>query len=179
MVKANVRQTAYFIIGVMAIISVAKCHMVETSWHRAGDIMEEKRSRYTEEITLEELNWFIKTWPEFNELNMLKDIDRVNLENRISDELTLKMRIWFVYRHWDAERFFYVRSRLVSLLEEIKERREAQNIIAQLKNREDDVAGQMINLQNKRIRKQKISKNELLMLKAHEEELIQMFKQYP
>ena len=179
MVKANVKQTVYFIIGVLAIVAVAKCQMVETSWHRAGDIMEDKRSRYTKEITLEELNWFIKTWPEFNELKMLKGIDRVNLENRISDEMTLKMRVWFVYRHWDAERFFYVRSRLVSLLDEITERREAKNIIAQLKNREDDVAGQMIKLQNKRIRMQKISENELLMLTAHEEELRQMFKQYP
>ena len=179
MVKSNIKPTLYFVAGILAIISVAKCQMVETTWHRAGDIMEEKRSRYTPEITVEELNWFIKTWPEFNELHMLDGIDRVSLENNIADEMTLKMRVWFVYRYWDAERFFYVRSRLVELLNEIKERRDAQSVISQLRGRKDDLSLQMINLQNKRINQQKISNNELLMLKAHEEELRQMFKQYP
>ena len=179
MVKHGIKHGVCFIIGVLAIISVARCQMVETSWHRAGGIMEEKRSHYTEEINLEELNWFIKTWPEFNELNMFEGVDRLNLANKLSDELTLKMRIWFVYRHWDAERFFYVQSRLEKLLKEVKERREAQNIIAQLKDRKDDVSMQMTDLQNKRIRGQTISNNELLMLRARENELQQMFKQYP
>lgn len=179
MVNPNFKQSVFFIIGVLAIIAVSRCQMVETTWHRSGDIMSEKRSRYTEEISLEELNDFMKRWPEFNEMNMLDGVDRTNVEDKISKALTWKMRIWFVYRHWDAERFFYVYSRLLTLLEELNVRREAQNIINHLYGRKDSLSQQMIDLQNKRIQKLQMSSKELLMLSARENELREMFKQYP
>lgn len=179
MVNHNLRQAVLFICGIVAIISVARCQMVETTWDRAGNIMAEKRSRYTKELSVEELNDFIKCWPEFNELKMLDGVDLTNIETKISDVLTWKMRIWFAYRHWDAERFFYVHERIVSLLEEIRVRREAKNLIAHLQGRKDELSQQMIDLQNKRIRAQKISHKELLMLSAREKELREMFRQYP
>lgn len=179
MVNRNLKHALLFICGVAAIVAVARCQMVETTWDRAGDIMTAKRSRYTPEISVEELKEFINDWPEFNKLKLFDGVDLTNVETKISDILTWKMRIWFAYRHWDAERFFYVRERLVSLLEEIRVRREASNIIKQLKDRKDDLSEQMIDLQKRRIKSQKISHNELLMLTAHEKELREMFRQYP
>ncbi|MBQ8481517.1 MAG: hypothetical protein IJ532_03180 [Alphaproteobacteria bacterium] len=177
MVKQNVRH--YLTLGfcILAIVAVAKCQVVETTWHRAGGIMAEKRSHYRPQISAAELDEFTKRWPEFNELGLLDDIDLS--KSKVSDVLTWKMRIWFVYRHWDAERFFYVRSRLLHLLNEIKVRREAESIIKHLQDREDSVALQMINLQKKRIKAQKISSDELLLLSSREKELNRMFKQYP
>lgn len=179
MVNPRLRQPLFFICGLLAIVAVARCQMVETTWHRSGDIMSEKRSRYTKELNLEEVNDFVKRWPEFNELKMLDGVDMTNIETKLADVLTWKMRIWFMYRHWDAERFFYVHNRLVALLEEVKVRREAQNIIKHLTGRKDALALQMINLQKKRIESQQITKNELLMINAREAELQKMFKQYP
>jgi len=179
MVNPRVKQSLMFIGGLLAIVAVARCQMVETTWHRSGDIMSEKRSHYTKEISLEELNDFMKRWPEFNELKMLDGVDMTNIETKVSNILTWKMRMWFVYRHWDAERFFYVHNRLVALLEEIKVRREAQNIIRHLSGKKDAMSQQMIELQEKRIRNLQISKQELLMLSAREDELQKMFKQYP
>lgn len=177
MVKQDIKR--YFILGLcaLAIIAVARCQVVETTWNRAGGIMAEKRSHYGSQISAEELDEFIKRWPEFNELGLLDNIDLSKA--KVSDILTWKMRIWFVYRHWDAERFFYVRSHVLNLLEEIKVRHEAESIISHLQNRKDDLAQQMINLQKKRIKAQKISPNELLLLSSREKELNKMFKQYP
>lgn len=179
MVNHNLKQAVLFICGIAAIISVVRCQMVETTWDRAGGIMAEKRSRYTPELSVEELNDFIKSWPEFNELKMLDGVDLTNVETKTSDVLTWKMRIWFAYRYWDAERFFYVHDRILYLLEELRVRREAKNIISQLRNRKDDLAQQMVDLQNKRIKSQRISQKELLMLSARENELREMFRQYP
>ncbi|MBR1601290.1 MAG: hypothetical protein IJ677_06900 [Alphaproteobacteria bacterium] len=177
MVKHNFKQHLPLILGVLAIITVVKCQVVETSWHRADGIMSEKRSNYREQISADELNEFMKRWPEFNELGLLKDIDLSRM--KVSETLSWKMRWWFVYRHWDAERFFYVYSRLLKLMEELKVRREAESIIKHLSSRKDDLALQMIKLQKKRIRAQGMSANELLLVSSHEKELNKMFKQYP
>lgn len=179
MVNPNLKQALLFIGGIAAIVAVAKCQMVETTWDRAGSVMAEKRSRYTTELTVEELNKFIKDWPDFNELKILKGADLTGIEAKISEIMTWKMRLWFVYHHWDAERFFYVRDRLEVLLEEVKIRREAKNIIKQLSTRKDELSMQMVDLQRKRIKSLKISEKELLMLLARERELKEMFKQYP
>ena len=177
MVKWNFKHYLPLCLCILAIIAVARCQVVETSWNRAGGIMAEKRSHYRPQISADELDDFIKRWPEFNELGLM---DNVNLSNsEVSDILNWKMRVWFVYRHWDAERFFYVRSRTLWLLEEMKVRHEAEGIISHLQNRKDDLALQMINLQKKRIKAQKISPNELLLLSSREKELNRMFKQYP
>lgn len=177
MVKHNFKQYLPLILSVLAIIAVARCQVAETTWHRAGGIMAEKRSNYKPQISAEELDEFIKRWPEFNELGLLDNIDLSKA--KVSEILNWKMRLWFVYRHWDAERFFYVHSRLTELLKEMKVRSEAESIIKHLNNRKDDLALQMINLQKKRIKAQKISHNELLLLSSREKELNRMFKQYP
>lgn len=177
MVSVSTKRKICLIAGILAIIAVAKCQMVETTWHRNQSVMAEKRSNYTVEISHDELEAFTKDWPEFNKFGLLKGISIEKDGN--PDAITWKMRIWFVYRRWDALRFFYVRNRLLTSLDEISVRREAENIIEQLKNRTDNLALQMIDYQKRRINSQKITKDELLMLSSQEDELREMFKQYP
>jgi len=177
MVSVSIKRKIYLIAGILAIIAVAKCQMVETTWHRNKSVMEEKRNNYTVEVSLDELNAFTKDWPEFSKLGLLKGVDIGSDGN--PDVFTWKMRIWFVYRHWDALRFFYVRKRLLNSLEEMSIRREAENIIEQMKNRNDSLALQMIDYQNRRINSQEITRDELLMLSSQEDNLREMFKQYP
>ena len=177
MVSISTKRKIYLITGILAIIAVAKCQMVETTWHRNQAVMAEKRNNYTVEISHDELNAFTKDWPEFNKLGLLKGVNIGSDGN--PDVFTWKMRIWLVYRHWDAKRFFYVRKRLLNSLEEISVRHEAENIIKQLKERSDSLALQMIDYQNKRINSQEITKDELLMFSSQEDNLREMFKQYP
>lgn len=183
MVSHNTKQVLYFLIGVWAIISVSKCQVVETTMDRADKTMTAKRSLYKTEVLPEEFEYFVKCWPEFSKLGLSGEVHFS--EETLKEKLNWKMRIWFAYRYWDANRFFYVRKRLLSLLDEIKVRREALNIIAQLKGRkEDDKALQMINLQmidlqRKRIKSLQITSGELKILLPREGELREMFKQYP
>jgi len=177
MVKQNIRRVMAFVCAAIIIAVISKCQTVETSWHRADNAISTKRDKYTKDISLEELNTFIKHWPEFSKLVLKNNID-LSAQNA-SQNLNWKMKLWFIYHHWEAQRFFYVRQRLIKLLEEIKVRREAQNIIAHLQKNKEVVASQMIELQKKRIQSQDITPNELVMLTSKENELRKMFKQYP
>lgn len=179
MVSYSLKRTLFLVIGIFCIVMVTKCQVAEITWHRAGEIMEQKRGKYTPGISVSELDGFIRLWPEFNELGMLRDVEILNLEMKPSDVLTWKMRIWFAYRHWDAERFFYVRERILLCMREIQERQVAKDIIEYLKERDDDLAKQMIRLHENRIKAQKITDQELLLISSREGILKQLFKQYP
>lgn len=179
MVSGRLKRILFFLFAVLAVIGVSKCQIVESTWHRSDNVMERKRSHYSEEFTAAELKDFMRLWPEFNELGMLNGAELWNLEMHPSNILTWKMRMWFAYRHWDLDRFFYVRERLLSCLEEIKARRMAEDIIEVLSERDDDLAMQMIELQQQIIKAQKISDNELLLITSREDEIKELFKQYP
>lgn len=177
MVMQNMKRIVAFVCAILIIIVVTKCQTTETSWHRADSAISAKRDKYTKDISPEELRGFIKYWPEFYKLGLQKDVDFSS--QNLSKNLTWKAKIWFVYHHWESQRFFYVRQRIIKLLEEIKVRREAQNIITHLQKNNETVASQMIELQKKRIMAQDITPNELIMLSSKERELREMFKQYP
>lgn len=177
MVKTKTKKIIVFSAAALALLAVARCETVETAMDRAGSIMKIKRSAYTEEIPAKELRDFMKWWPDFNELQMVKGADLTT--KRPSQHLSWKMRLWFTYHHWDAERFFYVHERLVSILEELKIRRDAESVIASLEGRKDDAAKRMRELQQKRIDSQHISENEMLLVTFYESKLREMFKKYP
>lgn len=179
MVKNGVSRTIYFVFGLLAIIWIVNINLTKTSWEKSKEAMAKKSSSYSVEITEEELREFMKFWPEFKQIGLFSKKETSYSPLKPSQTVNWIMRFWFVYHRLDADRFFYVQQRLIYLLQAMEVQRNAQNIIDQLEDREDELSLQMIELQNSRIKAQNLAFNELIMVSAHEEELRELFKKYP
>jgi hypothetical protein len=134
-------------------------------------------SRYnTPKISEEELNDFIKIWPEFKELNLMKT-ENVSY-NTVSQEdlLDWKAGIWFLYHRWDAERFFYVRQRVLSALQAIEVRNTAYSFITMLQNKKDGLSAKMIELQKQRIGADEFEDDEIGLIQKNEKILRSIFE---
>lgn len=179
MVKVNLRRTAYFLLCLLLIIFVCRLELVHTAWEKAGEALSAKRTWYSSELSAKEIQSFMRLWPEFNELKLSGDKNISYLAELPSQSVNWKAKVWFTYNQWDIDRFFYVQQRLIYLLQAVEIRRNALGIIAQLEGREDELAQQMIQLQEDRIRGQEMAFKELLIVSAKEKELKELFKQYP
>ncbi|MBO5997794.1 MAG: hypothetical protein J6P93_04645 [Alphaproteobacteria bacterium] len=179
MVKYDLRQIILCGLGVLAILFVVLSKTSETSWERSKAVLAEKRNHYTVEVTEKELQEFIKFWPEFKQIGLFSKKDVSYSALRPSENVNWIMRFWFVYHQMDAERFFYVRQRLIYLLQALDIKRNAEEIIEQMEDRNDALSQQMIELQKSRINALKMAFEELLLVSAYEDKLREIFKKYP
>lgn len=179
MVKQSRSRTMFLLIGLVLIFAILRCQIWENPADRHNRIMAQKRAQYTVDIHAGELGEFVKLFPEYKKLGFDKDFNVPYLETLPSGALDWKKRIWFVYHHWDANRFYYVQQRLIYLLQALEIRRDAQGIIDLLTSSEeepDEVAQQMIELQKQRIKAADMSFSELILISAREKELKELLK---
>ena len=177
MVKQGLRETMLFILGVVAIISVCRCELGEYPMVRYERIIAQKRLQYTTEISEEEVKGFARLWPEYKSLGLDKDFNVSYLAVLPEEAMDWKRKLWFIYHHWDANRFFYVQQRIGYLLQAIEIRRNAQAVLDVLENRHSPLDEQMKELQKKRINAAEISFSELLIVSSREQELRELLKQ--
>ena len=178
MVKQGLGQTMCFLICLVLIFAVLRFQIGENPTDRYSQIMTQKRAQYTIEIHAKELNEFVKLFPEYKKLGFDKDFYVPYLDTLPSGALDWKKKIWFMYHHWDADRFYYVQQRLIYLLQALEIRRDAQAIIdlVMSENEIDKVSEQMIALQQQRIKAAEMSFSELILISAREKELRKLLK---
>ena len=179
MVKQGVSRTLYFVLGLLAIFAVSRCNVAEYSWERNPEIMAQKRTVYTKEIAADEFNSFTRLWPEFSKLGLSRGVELSDNTDNIANKLNWKARLWFLYHRWDAGRFFYVHERIEYILQALEIQREATKIIEMVTGRKDELAKETIKIQKQRINAFSVSDSEKLMVSSNEDNLRQLFKQYP
>lgn len=90
----------------LLLFSVFKCQISESVWERSNAEILAKKQNYKAEISKEELDDFIRLWPQFKELGLADDLIVSYEVDRPSKFIDWKSKIWFVYHKWDADRFF-------------------------------------------------------------------------
>ena len=176
MVKRNQQRFILLTCGVLLILAVLRCQITEPVWKQSEREISYKQQKYTDVITREELNDFIRLWPQFKELGMADDMIVSYRIDRPSKFIDWKTKVWFVYHRWDADRFFYVQQRLISLLHTLGARRNAQALLSQLEGRDDEISKSMIDLQKKRMNTGHDDEAELRMVEQKEKILKKMFE---
>jgi broad specificity phosphatase PhoE len=161
---------------ILCFLVVTKCNVTHTVWYKSKMDILAKRNQYTPKISEEELNDFIKIWPEFKELNLMKTEDVSYNTVSQEDLLDWKAGIWFLYHHWDAERFFYVRQRVLSALQAIEVRNTAYSFITMLQNKKDGLSAKMIELQKQRIGADEFEDDEIGLIQKNEKILRSIFE---
>ncbi len=172
----NLRRIMFVVLGILSIILILKCQITETTWQRSNKEIELKKQGYKTELSQEEINAFIRVWPEFKKLGFADDLIVSYKIDSPSKFIDWKTQIWFVYHKWDADRFFYVQQRLVSLLHSLGVKRNAHALIAHLEKRNDDLSKDMILLQKRRIEAEEGTSKELEMVAEKETVLRKMFE---
>ena len=74
MVILNRRRWLILTLFACLIVFVLKCQVSEPGWERSNIEISLKQQNYTAEITAEELDEFIKLWPQFKELGFADDL---------------------------------------------------------------------------------------------------------
>lgn len=155
---------------------VLQCHVTELIWDRSRAEILTKQQSYTVAVTAEELEDFIKIWPQYKELGFADDLIVSYKINRPSKFLDWKSKVWFVYHRWDADRFFYVQQRIAALLYTLSVRRNAESLITMLKNRPEPVAKQMLEIQRQRSLSGQNELSELKLVEGKETILKKLFE---
>ena len=177
MVMSIWKRLAWFVVGIFLILYVVRCQVTETVWNQANLEIAAKQQNYTAEITENELNSFIKLYPQYKELGFDNGFTISYQTTNPSKWLDWKSKIWFVYHQWDADRFFYVQQRISALLFTLNIRRNAKALIKQLKTRpESSAVRQMLELQRQRSKAGEGNKTELQLVAAREEVLKKLFE---
>lgn len=177
MVMQGLKKTMYFIIGVVAIVAVCRCQLGENPLAHYEQIMAQKRMHYATEISADEINGFVRLWPEYKKLGLDKDFNVSYMAVLPEEAMDWQHKLWFMYHHWDANRFFYVQQRIGYLLQAIEIRRNAQAVLDVLEDRHSPLDEQMKELQRLRINAAVISFSELVLVSSREQELIELLKQ--
>jgi len=177
MVGDNLSKTMFLVLGWVAIAGVMKINVAETSWHRYHKVIETKRPYYQAEITETEVRGLIKLWPKFMQQPFAKDLVVSKHAESIFKSMNWQAKYWFIRACWDANRFFYVQERAVSLLQFLQVRRNALAIIKQVSARRNDITSQeMIKMQRKRLEKESFSKAEIEIAEKYEVTLKKIFQ---
>ena len=103
MVILNRRRWLILTLFACLIVFVLKCQVSEPGWERSNIEISLKQQNYTAEITAEELDEFIKLWPQFKELGFADDLIVSYRIDRPSKFIDWKSKIWFVYHKWDVD----------------------------------------------------------------------------
>lgn len=167
-------------LGLVMIISVLECSVFHSFWDIAADRIMAKRMQYDVSITADELEEFAKLWPQYQEFTKTKSefISSYSPEPP-SKIINWRDRIWFRYHSCDIDRFFYIQQRIDYLLRALYIRRDAQAILDELPNSNDEVTMQMIDLQKRRIAAADMSFSELIIVTANEEKLRELLQIHP
>lgn len=177
MVMSVSHRILWLVIGICLILYITKCQVTETAWERSNLEILTKQQSYKAEITEEELDDFIRLWPQYEELGFDDGFVVSYQVERPSQLLDWKSKVWFVYHKWDADRFFYVQQRISALLYTLNIRRNAKALIRQLKEREDtSIVRQMMKVQKQRSKAGEGNKTELQLVAAREEVLKKLFE---
>ena len=179
MVDSKILHRLLFVWSAVLLIVIWQIPVSETVWFSANREIKEQRRHYTAEITAKELDDFIRYWPEYTNFYSPQHINASYKTELPSHYLDWKTRIWFVYHHLDINRFFYVRQRASSLLQILETRKRAEALINELSARNEKVAIEMVDLQKKILRAEKIDEVEFLIISSREEKLRELFRQYP
>ncbi len=177
MVRDDLRNLMLWVVAVVLILELSKCHITEIAWERHEAAIAEKQKRARNELNADEIKDFMRLWPQFNKLHLNKEAySSFSVEK---EELDWPSRIWFVYHQWDAERFSYVYKRLNELLKAMDVQRHSEAIIKQLGARTDDISREMVKTHQKRIQELDLNDAEVKRVEEHETELKKLFKMYP
>lgn len=160
----------------LLLFSVFKCQISESVWERSNAEILAKKQNYKAEISKEELDDFIRLWPQFKELGLADDLIVSYEVDRPSKFIDWKSKIWFVYHKWDADRFFYVQQRTTALLYILSVRRNAKALVTQLQNRENEASKQMLAIQEQRSRIGEEDLPELSLVAEKENVLKKLFE---
>ena len=178
MVKRSLNDWALFVIGLVAIVGVLNCHVAETSWVRYEKEVARKRPLYREEVTETEVEELARLWPKFLQEPFAQDMMVSYHTESVRDALTWRIKMWFRYCHWDANRFFYVQQRIVEILKELELRNNARAVIKLLSARINDPAvAEMIKVQKQRLKQKTYSEAELKIIEDRQEKLRKIFLQ--
>ena len=177
MVGDKLSKTMFLVLGWVAIAGVLKLNVVETSWHRYHKAVEAKRPYYQDVVTETEVRGIIKYWPRFVQQPFAKDLMVSSHADSIQKSMSWHAKYWFIRICWDANRFFYVQQRVVSLLQYLQVRRTALAVIKQIEARRNDVTSvEMIQMQQKRMAQETFGKAEIAIVEKYEEPLKKIFK---
>ena len=182
MVKQNLSHTMFFVLGVLAIFTVLKYNINETVWHKAKREIARKRLLYKSDITIEEVENFMRLWPDFCEIGRDNDFIVSSHIEHPENMINWRSKIWFIYHYSDPARFFYVQQRIEYLLNAIEVRRNAKALIDRLSRQvgnAEPIIQEMIEAQKKRYENEKITPGEQQIMNVYEEKLRDMLVNYP
>lgn len=180
MVREHLRKIMFLVLGLVAIACVLKYNVVETSGLRFEKVIAKKRPLYKTEVSAQEVADILQLWPKFRQADFSKDVGVSYSAEPVYRTLSWPMKKWFIYHLWDANRFFYVQQRVVSILRYLEVERSANAVINQLKHRRDRLGDDLLlRRQHKQLTKNNFTKDEINAVKEHEKELRQMFQENP
>ncbi len=176
MVKQSLSRTMFLLLGLVAVFAVLRFQMWENPLDRYDRIIKQKRVQYTIDIHAKELDEFVRLLPEYKRLGLEKDFNVAYLDVLPSKALDWKKKIWFIYHHWDADRFYYVQQRLIYLLQALEIRRNSQGIIDLIAAKEQKMAAKKLAAKNKYEPKSKAKAAKDKQEEEEEEVLLQMLE---
>lgn len=176
MVNLKLRRIMIIVLCVFFTVTVFRCQVYESTWGIAKKQMRFDKETQTEQITADELDKFIVDfvkWKKFNSEN--EQVASFEVKD-VSETISLYAKIWFVYHQWDVNRFFYVQSRIETLLKFLNDKSDIENIVKQLEQRDDEASKSMLDLQKKRYEIIMKNKEELLLVEKKKTLLKKLFK---
>ncbi len=177
MVSHDLRRLTIWVVAVVLVMGVCQCDLVKIKgWHDYNVIMQ-KKEHYVPQVSQAEIDGFIKLWPQFNELK-LENVGGRSLSVE-PEEMSWKTKVWFLYHQWDAERFFYVRQRLLDLLQSIAVKRHVAAVVADLSTRDDELSQEMVAEHKRLLAAETLDEEEMQRVAAKEAILKKLFKSYP
>lgn len=175
MVKHDLRFLMFWVLAVLLIMVIMRMHIIGYAWDRAAQDIEQKRNEYKVEVSSEELEDFIRLYPKFKDLNLDSDDLSVKVEENFSLNHLLAS-VWLFYRRWDFGRFYYVKDRILSVMQALEVQRYSQAVINVLSDQKDEVSREMIKLQEKHLEAEKVDPKEAALIQSKESELKELLK---
>ncbi len=108
----------YVYFWVFAIIAVIFCKSPIFNYAARHEVTS-SRTSFEPEISYDEMNSFLRLWPKYLQSNVVQlAVYQVSLaDGKPSKVLHPKVVRWLEHRGWNADRFFYVQQRLVSIVQ--------------------------------------------------------------
>ena len=176
MVNFKLRRIMIIVLSIFITATIFRCQVYESAWGSAKKQIYFDKQTQTEKITEKELDKFIRDAEKYKKSGLVDDKITSLGVNNASETIGWRLRIWFVYHQWDPDRFLYIQSRIAILLKSLKDKRDIEHIIKQLKYRDDELSKSMLDLQKKRYEIIMKNKEELLLIEKKEALLKKLFK---
>ena len=175
MVKHDLRFVMFWVLAILLIIFIMHIRVVDYAWNRAARAIEQKRVEYKVEISSEELDDFIKLYPKLKNFNIGNDDRSINIEEGFSLK-KMMTSVWLFYAKWDSQRFYYVKDRILSVMQTLETQHYSQAVINVLSAKKDKASQEMIKLQQERLNAEKIDPKEADLIRSKENELKELLK---